>query len=89
MTGVVRGVLTWAAAPSEEGHVAVQKAVELTGTGTSIQEAVSEALDRARLTLEDVTSFEVQRITGRVDEIETTYLVELRVWFTLLERMHG
>ncbi|HEY3261802.1 MAG TPA: dodecin domain-containing protein [Pseudonocardiaceae bacterium] len=69
--------------------MAVQKAVELTGTGTSIQEAVSEALDRARLTLEDVTSFEVQRITGRVDEIETTYLVELRVWFTLLERMHG
>jgi flavin-binding protein dodecin len=69
--------------------VAVQKAVELTGTGTTIQDAVGEALDRARLSLEGITSFEVQRICGELDDSGTTYRVELRVWFTLLERMHG
>ena len=51
----------------------VQKAIDLIGTGDSIQDAVTEALDRARLSLEGITAFEVQ----------------LRVWFTLLERMHG
>ena len=69
--------------------MAVQKAVELTGTGATIQEAVGEALDRARLSLEGITSFDVQRICGEVDDGGTTYRVELRVWFTLLERMHG
>jgi len=71
------------------GAVAVQKAVELTGTGATIDEAVGEALDRARLTLEGITSFEVRQVSGAVDGARTTYQVELRVWFTLLERMHG
>jgi len=69
--------------------VSVQKAVDLTGTGDTIQDAVSEALDRARLSLEGITSFEVQRISGVVEGSRTAYSVELRVWFTLLERMHG
>ncbi len=69
--------------------MAVQKAVELTGTGATIDEAVGEALDRARLTLEGITSFEVRQVSGAVDGARTTYRVELRVWFTLLERMHG
>ena len=67
----------------------VQKAVELTGSGETIQDAVSEALDRARLTLEGITSFEVRRVSGIVEEAGTMYQVQLRVWFTLLERMHG
>jgi flavin-binding protein dodecin len=50
---------------------------------------VTEALDRARLSLEGITSFEVQRISGVLDGSGTSYRVELRVWFTLLERMHG
>jgi len=50
---------------------------------------VSEALDRARLSVEGITSFEVQRIAGVVGESSTTYQVEIKVWFTLLERMHG
>jgi flavin-binding protein dodecin len=74
--------------PDHEG-VSVQKAVDLTGTGDTIQDAVSEALDRARLSLEGITSFEVQRISGVVEGSRTAYSVELRVWFTLLERMHG
>jgi flavin-binding protein dodecin len=69
--------------------VGVQKAVELTGSGESVEDAVSEAIDRAGLTLEGITSFEVQRVSGAVDGAKVTYQVELRVWFTLLERVHG
>jgi flavin-binding protein dodecin len=69
--------------------VAVQKAVELNGTGATIEDAVSEAIDRAGLTLEGITSFEIQRVTGVVEGSRVTYQVDLRLWFTLLERMHG
>jgi flavin-binding protein dodecin len=67
----------------------VQKAVELIGTGDSVQDAVSEALDRARMTIEGITGFEVTRISGAVEDAGTEYRVELRVWFELRERMHG
>ena len=67
----------------------VQKAIDLSGTGDTIQDAVTEALDRARLTLEGITAFEVRTITGVVEGSATAYRVELRIWFTLLERMHG
>jgi flavin-binding protein dodecin len=69
--------------------VSVQKAIDLIGTGDSIQDAVTETLDRARLSLEGITSFEVQRISGVVDGSTAAYEVQLRIWFTLLERMHG
>ncbi len=69
--------------------MAVEKAVELTGTGTSVEAAVSEALDRAALTLEAITSFDVLRVSGVLDGGDPTYRVRVRVWFTLLERMHG
>jgi len=69
--------------------VAVRKAVELTGTGATVEDAVGEALDRARLTLEGITSFELRQVSGVVEGAQTTYQVEIRVWFTLLERMHG
>lgn len=67
----------------------VQKAVELVGEAAAIEEAIQEALDRAGLTLDGITSFEVRRISGRVDEGRVLYRVELSVWFTLLERLHG
>ena len=73
----------------DDDAVGVQKAIDLIGTGDSIQDAVSEALDRARISLEGITSFEVQRISGAVDGATAAYEVQLRVWFTLLERMHG
>ena len=69
--------------------VTVEKAVELTGTGDSVQDAMAEALDRAHMTLEGITGFEVPRISGVVDGGTTEYRVELRVWFVLRERMHG
>ena len=67
----------------------VQKAIELIGTGDSIQDAVTEALDRARLTLEGVTGFDVQHISCALEGARTVYRVELRLWFSLLVRMHG
>jgi flavin-binding protein dodecin len=69
--------------------MAVQKAVELTGAGASVEDAVAEAVDRAGLTLEGITGFEVTRLSGTVDGARVTYEVQLRVWFTLRERMHG
>jgi flavin-binding protein dodecin len=54
-----------------------------------VQDAVTEALDRARITLEGITGFEVRHISGVVDGATTEYRVELRVWFDLRERMHG
>ena len=68
--------------------MAVEKAIELIGTGPSIQDAVQEALDRAELTLE--ASPRSTSSTSRcVEGGRSTYRVRLRVWFTLLERVHG
>jgi flavin-binding protein dodecin len=69
--------------------VAVQKSVELVAEGGTVEDAVGEALDRAGMTLDGITSFEVRRITGRVEDGRALYRVELSVWFTLLERLHG
>jgi flavin-binding protein dodecin len=69
--------------------VTVEKAVELAGTGTSVEEAVREALDRAALTLDAITSFDVEQVSGVPDGSRVTYRVRLKVWFTLLERVHG
>jgi flavin-binding protein dodecin len=68
--------------------VAGEKAIELTGTGGSVEEAVQEALDRASLTLEAITSFDVERVSGVLDGSRLTYRVRVKVWFTLLERVH-
>lgn len=67
----------------------VQKAIQLSATGSSIEAAIEEALDRAELTLEGVAHFEVTSVSGRREETGIQYLVKLTVWFTLLERMHG
>lgn len=69
--------------------MSVQKAVDLSGSGETIQDAVSEALDRARETLDGITKFEVTDISGILEGPQTLYEVEIRVWFTVLERMHG
>ena len=69
--------------------MAVQKAVELTGSGASVEDAVAEAIDRAGLTLEGITGFDIKKLSGVVDGARVTYQVRLRVWFVLRERMHG
>ena len=67
--------------------MAVQKAVDLIGTGHTVEDAVAEAVDRAGLTLEGISSFEVRKLRGSVEGARITYEVRIRVWFTLLERM--
>ena len=69
--------------------MAVQKAVDLTGTGASVDEAVAEAVDRAGMTLEGLTRFDVVSVSGTLDGRRLTYEAHVRVWFTLLERVHG
>jgi flavin-binding protein dodecin len=69
--------------------MAVQKAVDLTGTGATVEEAVSEAMDRADMTLEGVTRFEIVSLGGSTDGGRLVYEAQVRVWFTLLERVHG
>jgi len=66
----------------------VQKSIILTGSAPTIEAAVHEALDRANTTLEAVTGFEVTKISGEVGDTGPVFVVELIVWFTLLERMH-
>ena len=69
--------------------MAVQKAVDLSGTGLSVDDAVAEAVDRAGLTLNGITRFEVVSVSGTVDGGRLRYEAHVRIWFTLLERVHG
>ena len=48
--------------------MAVQKAVDLTGSGLSVEDAVADAVDRAGMTLDGVTRFEVISLSGSVDD---------------------
>lgn len=69
--------------------MSVSKSVDLVGSGSSVEDAVQVALDRALTTLEDVTGFEVDQIAGEFDGAQLVFRVRLHVWFTLRERIHG
>jgi flavin-binding protein dodecin len=66
----------------------IEKSIDLTATGPTIDQAVAEAVDRASLTLQGVTSFEVERIEGLVNDGEISYKVLVRVSFEIKERIH-
>ena len=68
--------------------MSVEKSIDLTATGPSIEEAVSEAVHRASLTLRGLTSFEVERIEGLVEDGEISYKVLVRVTFIIKEQLH-
>ncbi|MEA2509468.1 MAG: dodecin [Actinomycetota bacterium] len=68
--------------------MAVQKSIDLTATGSSIEEAVNEAVHRASLTLKGLTTFEVERIEGVVEGSEVQYRVLVRVSFVVKEQIH-
>ena len=68
--------------------MSVEKSIDLTATGPSIEEAVAEAVHRASLTLRGLTSFEVERIEGVVDNGEISYRVLVRVSFVIKEQLH-
>jgi flavin-binding protein dodecin len=66
----------------------IEKSIDLTATGSSIEDAISQAVQRARLTLRGVTGFEVERIEGVVDAGEISYRVLVRVSFLIKEHLH-
>jgi flavin-binding protein dodecin len=66
----------------------VQKAINLAASGPTIEAAVHEAIDRAAMTLEGITRFEVTNISGEFTDAGPVFNIELTIWFTLLERMH-
>ncbi|HEX2051639.1 MAG TPA: dodecin family protein [Actinomycetota bacterium] len=68
--------------------MSVEKSIDLTATGDTIEAAVSEAVSRAALTLRGVSSFEIERIDGVVDDGELTYRVLVRVSFVIKEQVH-
>ena len=68
--------------------MAVEKSIDLTATGATIEEAVAEAIHRASLTVKGLSSFEVERIDGLIDDGEVSYRVRVRVTFVIKERVH-
>jgi flavin-binding protein dodecin len=68
--------------------VVVEKSIDLTATGATIEDAVAEAVHRASLTLRGLTSFEVERIDGSIHDGEITYRVHVRVSFVVKEQVH-
>lgn len=68
--------------------MSVEKSIDLTATGATIEEAVAGAVHRASLTLKGLTSFEVERIEGLVEGGDVTYRVLVRVSFQIKEQVH-
>jgi flavin-binding protein dodecin len=68
--------------------MSIEKSIDLTATGSTIEDAVEQAVERASLTLKGVTGFEVERIEGVVDGGEVTYRVLVRVSFVIKEQLH-
>lgn len=68
--------------------MAVEKSIDLTASGSTIDEAVAAAVHRASLTLKGLTSFQVERIEGTFEEGEPVYKVLVRIWFVIKEKMH-
>jgi flavin-binding protein dodecin len=66
----------------------VEKSIDLTATGPTVEDAVADAVERAGMTLDSITSFHVDDIAGTVADGHIVYQVRLRVTFTLLERFH-
>ncbi len=53
----------------------VEKSIDLTATGGSVEDAVAEAVERAGLTLDGITSFHVDDIAGTVADGRILYQV--------------
>lgn len=69
--------------------MSVEKSIDLTATGATIEDAVAEAVHRASLTVKGLTTFEVERIEGTIAPGgEVAYKVLVRVSFVIKERVH-
>jgi flavin-binding protein dodecin len=68
--------------------MSVEKSIDLTATGATIEDAVASAVHRASLTLKGLTSFEIERIEGLVEGGDVVYRVLVRVSFQIKEQVH-
>lgn len=69
--------------------MSVEKSIDLTATGATIEEAVAEAVHRASLTVKGLSTFEVERIEGTIGNGgEVAYKVLVRISFVIKERVH-
>ena len=68
--------------------MAVEKSIDLTATGSSIEDAVEQAIHRASLTLKGLTSFEIERVEGVIESGEVQYRVLVRISFQIKEQIH-
>lgn len=68
--------------------MSIEKSIDLTATGATVEDAVAQAVERASLTLKGVSGFEVERIDGLVDGGDITYRVLVRVSFVIKEQLH-
>ena len=67
----------------------VEKFIDLTATGPSIDDAVAAAVERAGLTLRGITGFEVSRIEGMLENGSgIVYRVHVRISFQIKEQLH-
>jgi flavin-binding protein dodecin len=66
----------------------VEKSIDLTATGASVEDAVAQAVERASLTLRGVSRFEIERIEGLVRGGTITYQVLVRISFEIKEQLH-
>jgi len=66
----------------------VEKSIDLTARGSTVEEAIAEAVHRASLTLQGLTTFEVERIEGVVEDGDIVYKVLVRVSFVIKEQLH-
>lgn len=68
--------------------MSVEKSIDLTATGPTIEDAVAEAVHRASLTIQGLTGFEIEKIEGTIEEGEPRYRVLVRVSFVIKEKVH-
>jgi flavin-binding protein dodecin len=68
--------------------MAVEKSIDLTATGTTLDEAIGSAIHRASLTLKGLTSFSVEKIEGTIEDGTPVYKVLVRIWFVIKEKIH-
>ena len=68
--------------------MAVEKSIDLTATGATLDEAIGSAIHRASLTLKGLTSFQVEKIEGTITDGQPDYKVLVRIWFVIKEKIH-
>ena len=68
--------------------MAVEKSIDLTATGSTIEDAVGQAVHRASLTLKGLTGFEVEKIEGLIENGEPVFRVLVRISFQIKEQVH-